>query len=75
MSENMSRGAAIFGFRLCLIRPDICKGTPFYEHFKWINEHIDELKGKDLACFCREGEPCHGDVLINFIKEKYESKN
>jgi hypothetical protein len=25
---------------------------------------IGELSGKDLACFCPEGGPCHGDVLI-----------
>jgi hypothetical protein len=25
---------------------------------------VAELAGKDLACFCREGEPCHGDILI-----------
>jgi len=24
----------------------------------------DKLKGKNLACFCKEGEPCHADVLI-----------
>ena len=33
---------------------------------------LTQLIGKDLACFCKEGEPCHGDVLINFIQEKYE---
>lgn len=22
------------------------------------------LRGKDLACFCKEGEPCHGDILL-----------
>ncbi len=26
---------------------------------------VEELAGKDLACFCREGEPCHGDILIS----------
>jgi hypothetical protein len=25
---------------------------------------IGELRGKDLLCWCAEGEPCHGDVLI-----------
>lgn len=25
---------------------------------------IEELRGKDLLCFCPEGEACHGDVLI-----------
>ena len=23
-----------------------------------------ELRGKDLACWCAEGEACHGDVLL-----------
>jgi hypothetical protein len=23
-----------------------------------------ELAGKDLACWCPEGEPCHADVLL-----------
>lgn len=25
---------------------------------------LHELRGKDLACWCRLGEPCHADVLI-----------
>ena len=28
--------------------------------------NLDEIRGKDLACFCQEGEPCHADVLIEF---------
>lgn len=24
----------------------------------------NQLKGKNLACFCKVGEPCHGDVLL-----------
>ena len=23
-----------------------------------------ELRGKDLACWCKPGDPCHADVLI-----------
>ena len=30
----------------------------------WRN--IESLRGKDLACWCREGEICHGDVLIKY---------
>lgn len=37
----------------------------------WVNEHPEllarirtELAGKDLACFCKLGEPCHADVLL-----------
>lgn len=24
------------------------------------------LRGKNLACFCKAGEPCHADVLLEF---------
>lgn len=27
-----------------------------------------ELRGLDLACWCRVGEPCHADVLIELAK-------
>jgi hypothetical protein len=23
------------------------------------------LRGKDLACWCKPGDPCHGDVLLD----------
>jgi hypothetical protein len=23
-----------------------------------------ELRGKNLACWCKEGEPCHADILL-----------
>ena len=30
----------------------------------WVLSHIDELRGRDLACWCRPGQPCHADVLL-----------
>ncbi len=31
---------------------------------------IKELGGKTIACWCKVGEPCHGDILIEkFIEE------
>jgi len=32
--------------------------------FKW--EDLDELRGKNLACFCPIGSPCHADVLLEW---------
>ena len=29
-----------------------------------VDEIRAELKGKTLACYCPEGAPCHGDVLL-----------
>jgi hypothetical protein len=34
------------------------------EYETWIKKDIHELKGKNLACFCKEGEACHADVLL-----------
>lgn len=28
------------------------------------HECLESLRGHDLACFCKEGEPCHADVLL-----------
>ncbi len=25
---------------------------------------IESLRGRDLACWCAPGDPCHGDVLL-----------
>lgn len=25
---------------------------------------VSELRGKDLACWCKEGDPCHADHLL-----------
>jgi len=30
----------------------------------WILEHLHELAGKDLACWCPESSPCNADVLL-----------
>jgi len=42
---------------------------------KWYRKHIEvdqrlraeakkDLRGKNLACWCKVGEPCHADVLL-----------
>ena len=41
------------------------------KHFELIGKPrlIAELKGKNLACFCKEGSPCHADVLLKIVNE------
>lgn len=43
------------------------------EWFKWytstwgesrLAKLRSELSGKDLACWCKEGSPCHADILL-----------
>lgn len=35
-----------------------------FEKFQLPSMNPRLLKGKNLACWCKEGEPCHGDVLL-----------
>ena len=30
----------------------------------WMLEHLPDLTGKDLACWCRPEQSCHGSVLL-----------
>lgn len=40
----------------------------FKNDFWKMGMHV-ELKGKNLACFCKEGEPCHADILLKLANE------
>lgn len=31
---------------------------------------LDELAGKNLACWCKPGEPCHADVLLELANKE-----
>jgi hypothetical protein len=34
------------------------------QRMQWIAEHVHELRGLNLACYCAAGKACHADVLI-----------
>lgn len=48
--------------------PDAETAVMFYR--AWIDKGLQrtamyaELRGKNLACWCKPGEPCHADVLL-----------
>lgn len=31
---------------------------------------LEPLRGKDLACWCKIGEPCHGDILLAYANKE-----
>jgi len=37
-----------------------------------ILERMPELRGKNLACWCKPGTPCHADVLLEIVKRMVE---
>lgn len=34
------------------------------DYRSYLAEHLDELRGKDLACWCPTDASCHADVLL-----------
>ncbi len=59
--EEYGRHLAIFNFRqhmrnMYLINPSF----------------FDELRGKDLACWCPLDQPCHADVLLEIANQPGE---
>jgi hypothetical protein len=34
------------------------------QHRNYVASHLDEIRGRDLACWCRIGNACHGDTLL-----------
>lgn len=46
---------AVDCFRLMLEEPSM-KG--------YVEAVKQKLRGKDLACFCKPGQPCHADILL-----------
>lgn len=78
VGELFDREAAIDMFEMCLKDPTaidwgyielvmskVSKSRDIRGHFENMRKHLADLKGVDyLACFCEEGKPCHGDVII-----------
>jgi hypothetical protein len=40
-----------------------------FEQYASQLQGIEELRGKDLACWCRLDEPCHADVLLELLSK------
>jgi Domain of unknown function (DUF4326) len=36
----------------------------YKKRYPYKQEEIAKIKGKDLACWCKPGDPCHADVLL-----------
>lgn len=35
----------------------------------YIQDHLHELRGKDLCCWCSLNEPCHADILLKLANQ------
>jgi hypothetical protein len=39
-----------------------------------IRKRVAELRGKNLACWCKPGAPCHADTLLEMANSEEASK-
>lgn len=39
-------------------------GPESNERRRWMLDHLNDLRGHDLACWCPLDQPCHADVLL-----------
>jgi hypothetical protein len=46
-----------------------------YQYRKQVARHGPELRGKNLACWCKLGTPCHADVLLRLANHTETSKS
>ena len=40
-----------------------------------IEEIQSELRGKNLACWCKAGSPCHADVLLSLANDEMRNRH
>lgn len=40
------------------------------DHDDYDADILEELRGKNLACWCPLDQPCHGDVLLELANSK-----
>lgn len=46
--------------------PDRATAVECFEGLYGMIDGLDELRGKDLACWCPLDEPCHADILLEW---------
>lgn len=74
----MSKAQAVYSFRRFLADEGCWWSTPLpwpagkipAEPPTTIDDVRAELRGKNLACWCKPGEPCHADVLLEIANKE-----
>ena len=59
----------VFWFKELFEKEMTHTGDSLYWSAHFQNLDLSELRGKNLACFCKEGEPCHADVLLELANK------
>lgn len=52
---------------------EYARPMPPESHLGWIAANIEQLRGKNLACWCKPHQPCHADVLLELANREQQS--
>ena len=64
LDKTKAQADAVICFNFSLVPTEEASLMAFYAKSEEIAAMIEGLRGKDLACWCKEGDPCHADVLL-----------
>jgi hypothetical protein len=70
VTPERSQILAVGAFQTWLTVEGITAGIE--DRKQWMLDHITELRGKNLACWCKPGTACHADVLLKLANPKTE---
>ena len=71
VTAEMNAHFAVTAFEVWL-KPD-GRPVPMSEKKEALLSSLHELKGKNLACWCKLSMPCHADVLLKLANEGNEA--
>ncbi|HIP38842.1 MAG TPA: DUF4326 domain-containing protein [Desulfocapsa sulfexigens] len=67
VTNERTPAEAVTAFRTWLLVDGCTAGIP--EKKQILLDSLHELEGKNLACWCKEGTPCHADVLLELANK------
>ncbi len=68
VTDDRSQAEAVFAFKTWLTSDGCTAGIP--ERKQKILDNLHKLRGKNLACWCKPGTPCHADVLLELANRE-----
>ena len=67
ITPDRSQIMAVGAFAIWLTIDGVTAGID--DRKRWMLSNLHTLRGKNLACWCKPGQPCHADVLLKLANK------
>jgi hypothetical protein len=75
MGQRFTREDCVRTFHELVVGRKVCmgRGDPAAQHayLRQVDNDLEELRGKNLACWCPLDEPCHADVILELLVMRF----